>query len=231
MLADDCVWVSVAKVEVSWIRRPSLTSLRQPLFRGWQFARICSVDSLLNQHAVAIAEEAILLRDGVAIGGEDAVDSGLLRAGEGADEHEQAGLRKMEVGKERRDDAELEAGRDEDVGRAGVGLDGTGRRRERGGLEGADDGGADGDDALPVLCGGVDGGSGFRADGIALGVEMDLVEAIDAERREGAEADVEGDAGIFYAFGRELCQNILREVEAGGGSGDGHGIASEDGLV
>ena len=78
--------------------------------------------TLLDEHAVAVAEEAVALADGVTVGGEDAV-SRAVGAGEGADQHEQAGLGQMEVGEQGADEAEVEAGRDEDVGDAGVGLE------------------------------------------------------------------------------------------------------------
>jgi len=53
----------------------------------------------------------------------------------------------MKVGEERADDAEVEAGRDEDIGGAGMRLDWVVPGGERGGFEGADNGSADCDDA------------------------------------------------------------------------------------
>ena len=57
------------------------------------------------------------------VGGE-----GVFAAGEGANEHEEGGLREVEVGEESGDDAEFVTGRDENMGFAGVGgeLDGVG---------------------------------------------------------------------------------------------------------
>jgi len=73
---------------------------------------------LAKKHAVAVAEEAVVLLDGVIVCGEDR-----LAAGEGADQHQQAGLGQMEVGEQGVDEAELEAGGDEDFRFAGVGLE------------------------------------------------------------------------------------------------------------
>ncbi len=75
----------------------------------------------------------------------------MFPAGEGADQHEQARLREMEVGDESADEAEFEAGRDKDVGGARVGLNRSITGRVCGGFEGADYGGADGDYAS-LLC-------------------------------------------------------------------------------
>ena len=72
--------------------------------------------SSCQKHAVAVAEEAVVLLDGVAIGGEH-----LFAAGEGADEHEQARLGQVEICEQSGDETELEAGRDEDFGFTGVG--------------------------------------------------------------------------------------------------------------
>ena len=73
-----------------------------------------------QKHAVAIAEKAVFLLDGVAIGGED-----WFVSREGRDEHEQAGLGQVEVGEQGVDEAELEAGGDEDFRFAGMGLERT----------------------------------------------------------------------------------------------------------
>ena len=46
-----------------------------------------------KQHRIAIAEKAVLLFDGVAVGGADVFD-----AGKGAHQHQQSGFGQMEVG-------------------------------------------------------------------------------------------------------------------------------------
>lgn len=80
--------------------------------------------------------------DGVVVGGEDR-----LASGEGTHQHEQAGLGQMEVGEQGGDEAEVEAGRDEDLRFAGVGFERAAGGLKRAVFESADDGGADGDDA------------------------------------------------------------------------------------
>ena len=70
-----------------------------------------------EEHAIAVAEEAVFLLDRVRVCGQHA-----LAAGEGADQHEETGLGQMEVGEEGADEAEVEAGRDEYFRLAGMGL-------------------------------------------------------------------------------------------------------------
>ncbi len=66
----------------------------------------------------------------------------------------------VEVGEQRADQAEIEAGRDEDVGCGGVRFDWTTAGRKRGGFERADHRGADGDDAAVFCDSAIDGGGG-----------------------------------------------------------------------
>jgi hypothetical protein len=107
----------------------------------------------------------------------------------------------MEVGEQGADDAKLEAGKDEDVSCCGVRFDGAFSSGQRGGFEGADNCCADGDDAAVLRDSAIDGFGGCGADGIALAVEMDLVNELDAERSECAEANVERDARYLDSFG------------------------------
>ena len=98
-------------------------------------------------------------------------------------------------------------------------------------FECADGGGSYGDDAAVFAEGGVDGGGGFWREGVALAVEVDVFDAVYADGLEGAEADVECDVGGLDAALPEGFQNLWREVEAGGGRGDGAGLLGVDGLV
>ena len=107
----------------------------------------------------------------------------------------------MEVGEERGDEVELEVGRDEDVRRAGVGREWGVAGGEGSSFEGADDGGSDGDDPRTACGSLLDKSSGLRRDGVALAVQVDFIDAIHAERREGAEADVKCDVGDFDCRG------------------------------
>ncbi len=50
-------------------------------------------------------------------------------------------------------------------------------------------------------------------------MEADFVDVLNAQRREGAESYVEGDAGDFDAAGGERVEDLRREVKAGGGCG------------
>ena len=108
-----------------------------------------------QKHAVAIAEKAVFLLDGVAIGGED-----WFVSREGRDEHEQAGLGQVEVGEQGVDEAELEAGGDEDFRFAGMGLERTAGGLKRAVFQRADDRSADGDDAAAFGGSAVDGVGG-----------------------------------------------------------------------
>jgi hypothetical protein len=69
---------------------------------------------------------------------------------------------------------------------------------------------------------------GVVVDVEALVVELVFFDGLRVERLEGAEADVEG---YFGAAGWALLEDILGEMEAGGGSGDTASFAGEDGLV
>ena len=93
-------------------------------------------------------------------------------------------------------------------------------------------GGADGDDPRGTSASGaINGFGGLGRNGIALAVEMDFADAVDAERSECAEADVERDASDLDAFGSEGCEHLRREVQAGGGRGYGAALVGEDGLI
>ena len=71
----------------------------------------------VQQHRIAVAEEAVALVDRVRIQRAD-----VLEAGERADQHQQRALRQVEVGDQHIDDAKRKARRDEDVGVAAAGL-------------------------------------------------------------------------------------------------------------
>jgi hypothetical protein len=103
--------------------------------------------------------------------------------------------------------------------------------RGGGGLEGAYDGGADGDDGLFGGAGLGDGAGGGGGDLVALGVEPLTVELTVAERGEGAGADVQRDRRATDAARLQRREELGGEVQAGGRRGDGAGGAREDGLV
>ena len=126
----------------------------------------------------------------------------------------------MEVGEERAGAAEFVAGVDEDIGLAGE-IAGA-----PGGLDGARAGCADGYYAAR----GADLRGFLGCDVVALGVEVRVFDALGVQRLEGAQADVQRDVGDVGA-GAALVEDLRREVQAGGGGGDGAALAGEDGLV
>src|ERR1700722_12113988 len=82
-----------------------------------EFESICfhSRRRLRQEHAVSVGEEAITCFDCVVVGCKH-----LLASTEGAYQHQQRGLRKVEVRQECVYDLELVSGRDEDVGCSGM---------------------------------------------------------------------------------------------------------------
>lgn len=140
-------------------------------------------------------------------------------------------MRKVEVGEHCSDEAELETGRDEDFCFAGVGNEFPALGLQSTMLEGADYGGADGYDAALLMNGAIDSGGCRCAQGVALAMKADVFHAIDAEWREGAEADVKGQAGDLNSLCGEGVEDSGREVEAGCGRGDRALLLREDGLI
>ena len=179
---------------------------------------------VLEEHGVAEGEEAVLLFDGGLVGAEDEV-----AAGEGADEHDEGGFWQVEVGDDGVDDLEVVAGVDEDASPAALAGDlvfGGG-----GGLEGADARRADGDDAVPGLLGLHDELGGLVGDAVVLLVHLVLLDVVDADGAEGAEADVQGDEAEVDAHLAQLLHLLFGEVQAGGRGGGGALLAVVDGLV
>ncbi len=124
-----------------------------------------------DEHAVAVAEKAVALADGVGVGGECSFAAFGTFAKEGRDQHEEGRFRQVEVCDETRHDPEPVPRTEEDAGGAGVGFEvgNPGLRSEtwgtrcRGGaqgamLQGAGGGGSGGDDAAAIGEGGGDGG-------------------------------------------------------------------------
>ena len=111
----------------------------------------CGIGSR-DEHAVAVAEEAVFLLDGMAVGGEN-----LLAPGEGADQHQQARLRQMKVGEQRADQRNSKPGEIKISVAPEWGLMGRLSARERGGFKRAHDCGADGHDAAAFRDGAIDG--------------------------------------------------------------------------
>src|SRR6185295_3589494 len=117
-----------------------------------------------------------------------------------------------------RDDAEGEAGIDEEIRLALAGLDPP-VMRERHRLERPRRRRADGDDAALAVEGAGDGRRRRGADAVVLRLEAVILDPLDADRLKGAIADVEGNRGGLDAACGECGDERGGEVEAGGGRG------------
>ena len=144
------------------------------------------------------------------VGGEDR-----LAAGKGADEHEQARLRQMEVGEQGGDETELEAGGDENLRFARMGFERIAGGLKRAMLQRADNRGADGDDAAALADGAVDGFGARCGERVALAVQMNLIDSFHTKRRKGAEPNVEREAHDFDTTDGERFENLRCKVQAG----------------
>ena len=178
----------------------------------------------MEKAGVAVGIEAVAARDGVAVGALHA-----RGAGEGRDEDEKARARQVEVREQKVRRAEAVARLDEERRLRIVGMDAP--RSVGGGFEQAERGGADGDDAAALGTRRVDRGGGGWRDVAALGVEAGLREILRAEGKEGAGADMQRDRGGEDAAGAKGGEEILREVKAGGGRGDGARVRGKNRLV
>src|SRR6266852_1399270 len=120
--------------------------------------------SSLQEHAVAVGVETITLFDGVVVGAQDS-----SFAGEGAHQHEQRGLRQMEVGKHPFYYLEVIAWINENVGFARFCFDAP--RTVLGRIfQSADRGSTDGDDAASVVHSLIDLRSCVGGDRVRLGM-------------------------------------------------------------
>jgi len=144
--------------------------------------------------------------DGVTVGAEDFVFSS-----KGANQHEQRGLRKVEVGEKGAHDLKVESGIDEEIGMAGSGAHRSGPLP--GGIfKGADGRGADGNDAARFPAGSFDLLGGGLGDGIGLGMKSMLFDRFGADGLEGSETDVERDfRGLNPAFAN-TGEDLRREM-------------------
>ena len=143
-------------------------------------------------------------------------------AGERGNQHEQRALRQVEVGQQRIDAADAVAGQDEDRGFPGEGLQFA---VAHGRFERAHDGGADGDDAAAARPGLADLFDQRGADVQPLAVHAVFGQFIHPHRLEGAGAHVQRDVAERDALGAQRRQQCFVEMQAGGGRGDGAGLA------
>ncbi len=135
----------------------------------------------------------------------------------------------MEVRHQGVDRAEAVARGDEDLGRAGEGVEAAGL--VCGALQKAQGRGADRDDPAAPRADRVEGVRGGGVDVSDLGVHAVLCGVLRLHRQEGAGADMQRDVVPFEAGGVEGGQQILGDVQAGGRRGDSAGLAGIDRLV
>ena len=170
-----------------------------------------------EEHAVSVGVEAVAIGDCVFVGAED-----VLASTEGAYQHEQGGLRQVEVGQHRFDHFKFEAyfmiWVDEKVGRGGAGDD-CSFADANGMFERANRCGADGDYSAAGAEREIDGRGGAYRNGIRLGVEFVILDAIDPDRLESSQADVQRDIGSLDAALTNSVENLRSEMETGGGRG------------
>ena len=98
-------------------------------------------------------------------------------------------------------------------------------------FESANRGGADGDDATRRAECVVDGGGGVGGDGVRLGMDLVILDALDADGLEGSQADVQGDIDGLDAALADAVEDFWGEMKAGGGSGYRSALLGIDGLV
>ncbi len=143
-------------------------------------------------------------------------------------EHQQRGFRQVEIGHQPVGDTETVTGIDEDVG-------GTPPwphlailpRRTFDQSKGCR---PDRDHAPPGCAGGVDLGRRGIRHLAPFGMHPVGRHILHLHRQEGARTDMQRDLGKGDAPGPERGQQIIVEMQRGGGGGDGTGMAGEDGL-
>ena len=158
----------------------------------------------------------------------------IFAAAESAYEHQQRGLRQVEVGQHRFDYFEFETCFgicvDEEVGCCGA-CDDCSCAYSNGMFERANRCGADGDYSAPGAEREIKGRGGVGGDGIRFGVEFVILDAIDADRLECSEPDVQRDFGGLDAALTDSVENLRSEVKARSGRGYRSALLSIDGLI
>src|SRR5258708_18658728 len=83
-------------------------------------------------------------------------------------------------------------------------------------FEGANGGGADGDDTTRIAASLIDGGSCARRNGIRLGVDLVILDALDAYGLKSSQADMQRDVGGLDAALADAIDDVSGELQAGG---------------
>src|SRR5258708_16632204 len=98
-------------------------------------------------------------------------------------------------------------------------------------FEGANGGGADGDDTTRIAASLIDGGSCARRNGIGLGVNLVILESFDAYGLKSSQADMQRDVGGLDASLADAIDDFWGEMKAGGGGSHRAALPSVDGLI
>ena len=158
----------------------------------------------------------------------------VLASAEGAYQHEQRGLRQVEVGQHRLDHFEFETyfriWVDEKVGRCRAGDD-CSFADANGVFERADRCGADSDYSAASAEGVINGGGGAGRDGIRLGVEFVILDALDPDWLEGSQADVQRDVDSLDVALTDSVEALGCEVKTRSGGCHRSALLGIDGLV
>src|SRR5579859_1702322 len=179
-----------------------------------------------DEHAIPVAEKAKAFRDRIAISTQNA-----LASGEGADQHEQARLRQVKIGQQRRDQPELKSRRNEDLRLSAMGCECPASGLKCAVLQRANHGGAHGDDASSLAHRAIEGFSRRRGKCVALAMQVDIGDALDAQRSKCTQTDVQGYARYLDSLRIELIQHQRRKVQSGSGRGHRTALARIYGLV
>lgn len=164
----------------------------------------------------------VLFGDGMVVGG--------LEVGPGSEsggEHKNGRPRSVEVGEEGVDDLEFVSRIYENVGFAER-LFCVGKM-----LESATDGRAESDNFAARFFCGINGGESVCGNIVMLGMHLVVFDAVGADRKESAEADMESEVFYLDAFFAQTSEKVVSHIETGGRSGSGalFIIIGEDCLV
>jgi hypothetical protein len=136
----------------------------------------------------------------------------------------------MKVGQHRRNHFEFESGIDEEICVGGTGGEGS-RTDQCGMFQSSNRSSANGNYTARIAKSPVDGGSSLSRDGIGLGVDFVILDALGAYRLEGSKPYVECNLDSFNAALADSVKDFSGEVKAGRRRGHGPPLLSINGLV
>lgn len=159
-----------------------------------------------EEHAVAVAEEAHLLRNGLAVGGHC-----VFVAGEAADEHNESGLGEVEIGEEPVGDLRGHWRVEEDACAPGAGAHET-SVRDGARLDRPDGGSSHAEDLASRPMGVIDGFGRLFGERVAFLVHHVFLDGRGLYGLEGPCPDVECQPRNPNALGFQLRENLPRQV-------------------